>query len=427
MRRRFPKGRLFSAGMAVTLAVTVAACGSSGGGSSTAAATASGAGTSSSGGGSLQGKTVNVGAVVPLTGPISASGKGCLAGAKAAVQYLNSQGSQSGAKLKLDVRDDAGDSTKAVAATRQLASAGIVAILNCATPGANLALQPVVNQAQILDLGPAVQGLESGVGPNGKYPWVFGTGPSNPQLTALQMQYAKRDLGAKKIAEIYSSDPVGMNQHTGAVQFAKHNGIDLVSQSFSPQQTDVTAQLSKLKASGAKTLAIWTYGTPLVTVATDLAKLNWDPQVITVLGATDPAVLSTLKQRAPKVLKGMVSGPLAKTFISDKKQAPPSSELGKKWATYTQKVNHRALNGNDYVGVYLFDAVIALDRGMAKADSTDPAAIRKVFNSQPIQISQGTTDWPTSPAMAVTNNQLGVFLTGSDLTDGTGTAPPKAR
>jgi hypothetical protein len=121
----------------------------------------------------------------------------------------------------------------------------------------------------------------------------------------------------------------------------------------------------------------------------------------------------------------MVSGPLAKTFISDKKQAPPSSELGKKWATYTQKVNHRALNGNDYVGVYLFDAVIALDRGMAKADSTDPAAIRKVFNSQPIQMSQGTSDWPNDPAIAVTTDQLGVFLTDSDLTDGTGTAPAK--
>lgn len=402
------------------VALVAAGCGGSSNESSSSTTASSG-----SGGGDkpLSGQTVKVGAVAPLSGPLAASGSGSLAGTKAAIKYLNEGGSVSGAKFELITRDDQGDPTKSAAAARDLASKGIKAILPIATPGDNLAMQPIVNQAKIIDLGPAIQGLQDGVGPDGKYPWVFDTGPSPTQYTEKQIDYVANTLKVKKLGEIYSADPVGKDFHNGAAQHAKQFGITIDSQSFAPTQQDVTAQLQRLKSGGAQALAIWTYGTPLVSVAQSLSKMGWSPPIVTVLGATDPAVLGLLKKQAPGVLKKMVSGPLATAYISDQPGAAPSNELAKKWAEYTPKVTGRKLNGNDYVGIYMWDALIALDQGMKAAGSSDPAKVQSVFNQQPIQISQGKTSWPQNPAEGVSSADLGIFQTGSDLSSGTGLAP----
>src|SRR6267378_62026 len=85
--------RTVTRGIAIALAVALAACG----GTSTT-------GTSSSN--SYQGKTIQLGAILSITGAGGVYGPSSERGMVLAVDNINNAGGVSGAKLRLDVRDD---------------------------------------------------------------------------------------------------------------------------------------------------------------------------------------------------------------------------------------------------------------------------------------------------------------------------------
>jgi branched-chain amino acid transport system substrate-binding protein len=366
---------------------------------------------------------VKVAYIGPLTGALAASGRGGLNGAKAGIAYLNNGGGEAGVKYDLTVGDDGGDPAKTAAIVRQLAGQGVTMVMPTATPGADVATQPFVTQAHMLYVSPATAGLAGGMTATGKFPWAFGSGPSLAQFSLKQVQYAANVLHVKNLGEIYSADPGGKEFATSAGVYAKQLGITTVSQSFPPTEQDVTAQLTKLKNDGAQALAIWTYGTPLVTVAEDLSKLGWHPPIVTDLGSADPAVVGLLKKVAPDVLTNMAGGPMASTYITQTRGALPTTALGKAFVQNMRKLLGRPLNGNDLVGVYSFDALIALDRGIKLAGAIDTTKIAHVFSTQPIQISQGTTPWPTDRGGGVPSSQLGLLQSNSNFSNGTGLAP----
>lgn len=409
--------------------LALSACGSS---SSSSSATSSAPGSSASAstassGSNLAGKTVKVSYIGPLTGALAASGAGGLNGAKAGIAYLNNGGGQAGVKYDLIVRDDGGDPAKSAAIVRQLMGNGVTMVMPTATPGADVATQPFVTQAHMLYVSAATAGLAGGMTTNGKYPWAFGTGPSLAQFSLKQVQYVADTLHVKKLGEISTADPSGTLFTTSAGVYAKQMGITTVSQSFPLTAQDVTAQLTTLKNAGAQALAIWAYGTPLATVAEGLSKLGWHPPIVTVLGSADPAIVGLLKKVAPDVLTHMVGGPVAGNYVAQTPGALPSTALGKAFVENMRKLLGRPLNGNDLVGVYSFDALIALDRGIKAAGAIDTSKIAHVFSTQPIQISQGTTPWPTDRGSGVPSSQLGLLQSNSNFSNGTGLAPQASK
>jgi len=82
-------------GITIALALVLAACG----------------GTTSTGGGtaSYQGKTIQLGAILSLTGAGGVYGPSSKKGADLAVETINNSGGVNGAKLALDTRDDGSD------------------------------------------------------------------------------------------------------------------------------------------------------------------------------------------------------------------------------------------------------------------------------------------------------------------------------
>ena len=69
-------------------------------------------------------------------------------------------------------------------------------------------------------------------------------------------------------------------------------------------------------------------------------------------------------------------------------------------------------------------AVVALDRGIKGAGSTEPEAIAKYFSTTPIEIAQGKTVWPEERGGAVGNSEIGLMKANSDFKNGTGLAVP---
>jgi ABC-type branched-subunit amino acid transport system substrate-binding protein len=410
--------------LAAITAVLVSACGSSSSGSASSSVSSTDGGRASGSGG----ETVKVGFIGPVSGPLAFAGESSLQGAEAGVKYLNEGGSESGDSYELVIKDDKGDPTTSAADARQMIGEGVTMLMNIATEGSGAAVQPIINQARVLDFGPNDLDIAEGMSASGEFPYSFGTGPGFEQFAEKQVEYAAKVLKAKKVGEIYVAGPAGEFFHGSTEAAAKKFGVEVVSQSFPESQADVTAQLDSLKSSGAEALLIWTYGTPLVNVAQSLAKIGWvPPAVLTVQGSADPEVVNVLEKQAPEVLEKMYGGVLSTNFIVKKNGELPSNELAKAYVEGMKAVTGGSLNGNAPVGIYAFDAVVGYDRGIAGAGSTEAEAIAKYLSNNSVELAQGMSAWTEEErASAVESKYLGLFRSNSDFSNGTGVAPPGA-
>jgi branched-chain amino acid transport system substrate-binding protein len=396
------------------LAMIVAGCGSSGSSSSGG----------SSSGGSSGGDTVKIGVIVPLTGPYAETGKASLQGAEAGVNYLNEGGAESGDTYELITKDDKGDPTQTATAARELAGEGVTMMIPVITQGGASAVQPILNQSKILFISPNNLEIAEGMKEGGEYPWAFSTGPTFTQYAEGFAGYAKKVLKIKKFGELYAASPNGEFFVSSFEPSAEREGLEIVKQSFPETQSDVSAQLEQLKSEGAEAVGIWAYGTPQINVFKSLAKIGWKVPIMSDLGTAEPAVLESLKAVSPELLEEVVVGPIAKTLTVKKNGEPSEDALARTFAEKLKEVTGAELNGNSVISEYEFDSVVALDRGIKGAGSTEPEAIAKYFSTTPIEIAQGKTVWPEERGGAVGNSEIGLMKANSDFKNGTGLAVP---
>lgn len=367
--------------MLAPLAVAVlglAACGGDDKGSGKASSDGAAAGAT------LKGQTIKIGAIYPITGPFAPSGKGNRDGAQAAVDHLNSEGSESGARYELDVRDDQGNLTQSVAIAREFGNS-VTALVAGTTGGSAAAIAPVLTRTRIPLVGAALTGID---GQARKYPWVYGVGETNVQRQGPQVRYAIENSGGAPIAEIHTTDAFGTAYGKAFEDSLKGHAV--VSKGVAPTATDMTAQLRDLQRSGAKALVINTFGEPFIKIAQNLAQLGWRPKVATLLGALSPGIVDVLKRQAPEVLGTMQAGPLPKPLLTAEPGGQPSTAMGQAWADSMKAVTKRStLSGDDLVGTYGFDAVLAIDRALAKAGSTDGTKLREALDATSFDGSRG--------------------------------------
>ncbi|HEX4729976.1 MAG TPA: ABC transporter substrate-binding protein [Solirubrobacterales bacterium] len=398
-----------------TGALAVTACGSS----SSSGGSSSGGSSSASGG-----ETVKIGVIVPLTGGYAETGKASLQGAEAGVNYLNEGGAESGDTYELVTKDDKGDPTQTASAAREMAGEGVTMMIPVITQGGASAVQPILNQSKILFISPNNLEIAEGMKEGGEYPWAFSTGPTFSQYAEGFAEYAKNVLKVKKFGELYASSPNGEFFVSSFEPSAEREGLEIVKQSFPETQSDVTAQLGQLKSEGAEAVGIWAYGTPQINVFKSFAKLGWKVPIVSDLGTAEPAVLESLKEVSPELLEEVVVGPIAKSLTVSKNGAPSEDALARAFAEKLKAVTGAPLNGNSVISEYEFDSVVALDRGIKGAGSTEPEAIAKYFSTTPVEIAQGKTVWPEERGGAVGNSEIGLMKANSDFANGTGLAVP---
>ena len=173
--------------LAIGLGLIAAGCGSGSGASGAAAGGGVGGGSGGGGGGaSSKGGTVDIGLLVPLTGPFAETGQEQKLGAQLAVDAINRSGGVmglGGKKLQLVVRD-AGSSTADTvnAAASLLSSNDIVAGLGTGATASTLAATSVTEQHHVpwMDLSFGDQITERG------FKYVFITSPLQSTLDSVQ-------------------------------------------------------------------------------------------------------------------------------------------------------------------------------------------------------------------------------------------------
>jgi branched-chain amino acid transport system substrate-binding protein len=251
------------AALAVALSLTIAACGSDDGGGSTSSASP----------GAASGEPIKVGAIVSLTGTYAGLGEGEKNVIDMEVQRINDAGGINGRPLEVIVEDDATDEAKAVAAAAKLIEQDeVVAIIGATGSGQTMAMRGDVQRAGI----PQVSMAGATAITNPVDPLVFATPWSNLIVVPFTLQYLQ-DQGITKIGLISDSGGFGKDGQAVIAAEAPNYGIEIVDdETFNPGDADMSAQLTKIKNSGAEAIVMWTAGAEAATIAKNAKDLGID-------------------------------------------------------------------------------------------------------------------------------------------------------
>ncbi len=203
--------------------------------------------------GAVAAAPIRIGALFAVTGPASFLGEP----EKNTLELLVKENNEkSGVKIELVVYDTQGDATKAVQlANKLIKNDKVLAIIGPSTTGETMAIIPLVEKEQI-PLISCAAGIKI-TDPVKK--WVFKT-PANDHVAAEKiLDYAAR-LKQRNIALLTVSDSFGSSGREQLKALAARKGFMVVADEvYSPKDTDMTAQLTKIR--GIKPDAIICWGT----------------------------------------------------------------------------------------------------------------------------------------------------------------------
>ncbi|MDI6900346.1 MAG: ABC transporter substrate-binding protein [Anaerosomatales bacterium] len=255
--------RHVAAVMAVLLAVTVslAGCG----------------GDAGSDGEAQGGEPIRIGAVLSLSGTYSGLGTPEKQAIELEVERINDSGGIDGRPLQVVFEDDATDPAKAVAAaTRLIERENVVAVIGATGTGQTMALRDECVRAQI----PVVSMAGGSVVTDDFSEWVFQTPWPNRIVVPFTLeQLAER--GLTRVGVISDSGGYGADGHAIIVAEAAGAGVEIVAdETFNPGDTDMTAQLTKIRGAEPDAVLMWNAGKEAAIVAQNMAQLGFDVPLV---------------------------------------------------------------------------------------------------------------------------------------------------
>jgi branched-chain amino acid transport system substrate-binding protein len=195
-----------------------------------------------------------VGAVFAITGPAAWLGEPERNSVRMLQEEINAQGGIKGHPLELVIEDTVGEETRAVLAVNKLINKdNVLAIVGPSRSGTTMAVIPIVEKAQVPLVSCA--SAQEIVTPVKK--WVFKTA-QNDSDGVIKIYEKMKEMNLSKVAIISSTDGYGMEGRKHLKRFAPEMGITVVAdETYGPKDTDMTAQLTKVKGTDAQAIVNW--------------------------------------------------------------------------------------------------------------------------------------------------------------------------
>jgi branched-chain amino acid transport system substrate-binding protein len=192
---------------------------------------------------------IRIGSFLSVTGPASFLGEPERKTLEMYIERINAEGGVLGRKLQLTVYDDSGDAEKARTFTKRLLEQDKVdAIVGGSTTGTTMAAVPLAEEAQVpfISLAGAVVIVE----PAKK--WVFKT----PHTDRMACEKIFADLQTRKLPKLALISGAGgfdKSMRAECLKVAPKYGIEVVAdETYGAADNDMTAQLTKIRGSGAQ-------------------------------------------------------------------------------------------------------------------------------------------------------------------------------
>lgn len=219
--------------------------------------------------------TFKLGAFLQLTGGNSAYGIEAKNSVQLAVDYINGQGGFNGQKIGLTVYDTQGSAEEAVkVATKLIQTDKVNAVIGSVNSSEVLAAAGYLNDAHIVTLG-------LGTSPTWMakdWPYVFRPSMNNGTAAPMTVDLINK-VGLKSVAMFYGQDDASLATAKTFKEACAKAGIEVKAEAtYDAGDTDYSAQVAKMNASGAQCV------------------------YISVIGETGPVIVKQLRQYGYKGL-----------------------------------------------------------------------------------------------------------------------------
>ncbi|MCF8110125.1 MAG: ABC transporter substrate-binding protein [Desulfobacteraceae bacterium] len=311
-------------------------------------------------------KTYKLGGIFSVTGPASFLGDPEKKSMNLAVDEINESGGVDGRMLETVIYDTEGDPSKTVTSTGKLINRDqVTAIIGPSRTPTTLAVVPMVKRAKLPFISCAagnkiVQPVKS---------WVFKTAQSDIQAVAAIYGHIKQ-RGIKKVAIITVANAFGESGKEQLIEQASDFGLTVVSsESFGADDSDMTAQLTKIRQEDPGAIVCWGTNPGPAVVAKNVKQLELDIPLYQSHGVASPKFIKLAGDAAEGILL-----PTGKILVAN--QLPEDDPQKEVLTHYIKAYESRYNETVSGFGGYAYDAVYLLARAMEGTDG-DKEKIRE--------------------------------------------------
>ncbi len=307
-----------------------------------------------------QGSPIVVGATVPMTGPLSLTGKQYHNSLMMAEEDINKAGGINGRNLKIVFEDTQASNSTAVNAFVKLAQETKPALFFLSSYSTqNLAVAPELKKVQVpaFYAGGADAVAESG------NEWMFRVRPADSVSAEGMVQCALNVLKAKKPGILYIQNDFGQGGAQTAAKRFEAAGVTVAGmEAYGQNDKDFSAQLLGLRGKGVDVILIFNYPQDGALVLRQAKLLGLKMPLVTSSAALVPAALQLL---SPADLDGVWG--VVDTFIDP--------AVGGRMQDFVERYKTKFGTDPDPYGLAYYDGAMLAAEGLRKA-GTDPKALR---------------------------------------------------
>lgn len=319
--------------------------------------------------GTAAAQEIKIGVNQPLTGPFAASGTYIVNGAKLAAERINADGGVLGQKIRLVIEDNKSNPTEAAAVAEKLIERDKVPVMMGAWGSSlTLAAMPKLMQYKVPML---VETSSSGKITKQGNPYIFRISPPSWVEAALFEKMLPK-LGLKKVDFLGINNDWGLGTIQDFSEMFKKNGVAVgLRETMDQAAQDMSAQLSKIKASDSDTIIITTAVEQLTLVLKQAAALGINKRIITTGGSQNP---DQLIEQAGSAANNTMHLVFFAPWFPERASYP---EKAKEFIAAWSKAGHPPAGMTEsYRG---YDGIFVIKAAIEKAGKADPEAIRQAF------------------------------------------------
>lgn len=317
-------------------------------------------------------ETIKIGAFFALSGPAAHIGTPTKLVAEMVVDKINKEGGINGRLIELIIGDTESDPAKAATIAKKfIHSDKVAAIIGPTSTGEGMNVRKIVEEAGVPTF--MTVGGDPVIDPkHGPITYVF----KSPQRSSTAAKKLFAYLKEKKLTNVgllTAADAFGKDGLTWLEKVAPDYGITLVAkESFGPSDTDMTAQLTKIKNANPQAIVVWSIGPAGPIIAKNKAQLGIAVPLFQCHGQPDPKYI----ELAGKASEG---DRMPSTKLMAAAQLPdpdPQKKVIQEFIKlYTDGYHYnKQFPINTHSG-YAWDAITIVAEAMKKA-GTDPKALR---------------------------------------------------
>ena len=320
---------------------------------------------------------IKIGAFFALSGPAAAIGTPTKLVATMAVDKINKEGGINGRPLQLVIGDTESDPAKAAAIAKKFIHEDkVAAIIGPTRTDSGMNVKKIVEAAGIptfMTVGgdPVIMGGDK----FGSFTYVFKS-PQRSSVAVKRLYAYLKEKQLTNIALLTASDSFGKDGEGWLENLATEFGLTIVGkESFGPSDTDMTAQLTKLKNANPQAIVVWTIGPAGAIVAKNLAQIGLNLPLFQCHGLPDPKYIE-LAGKAAEGNRMPATKLMAATQLADNDPQKPVImdfiHLYKDQYKFDQQFPLNTHSG------YAWDAIMIVANAMKKA-GTDPKALQQAI------------------------------------------------